>query len=399
MIAVEGKREFVDFFRSATGHERPYEWQIKAACCGLPDLLAIPTGLGKTEGAILAWAWRRLHLGLKEPLHLVYCLPMRCLVSQTVERVRLWFENLAVRDQALPSVLVNKVMGGAVDEEWAQNPDRPWVLIGTQDQLLSRALNRGYSMNRFDWPVHSGLLNQDCHWIVDETQLMGPGLWTTSQLDWMRRKRFSELKPCRTTWMSATVGTAFLETTDRKADGLDTFKPFDPLLGEDPSCELRRRRSAGREVNWITPLTGKGAPGFHEQVAQRAREEHSAGTLTLIISNTVKMAQHVFRSIPEDGPPKILLTSRFRACDRRTAEQTLSAFEARRSKSPNGKIDGDPGLICVSTQVVEAGLDVSAHRLWSELAPWASVIQRLGRLNRDGRDEELCGKLGDDGMR
>jgi CRISPR-associated endonuclease/helicase Cas3 len=113
--------------------------------------------------------------------------------------------------------------------------------------------------------------------------------------------------------------------------------------------------------------------------------------LTLIISNTVKMAQHIFRSVPEDGPPKILLTSRFRACDRRTAEQQLSAFEARRSKSPNGNIDGDPGLICASTQVVEAGLDISAHRLWSELAPWASVIQRLGRLNRDGRDEDAIG--------
>src|SRR5207248_749136 len=75
-----------------------------------------------------------------------------------------------------------------------------------------------------------------------------------------------------------------------------------------------------------------------------------------------------------------------RACDRQKAEQQLIEFEMRRRKSSNGRIDGDPGLICVSTQVVEAGVDVSAHRLWSEIAPWPSVIQRLGRLNRDGRD-------------
>ncbi len=49
---------------------------------------------------------------------------------------------------------------------------------------------------------------------------MGPGLWTTSQLDWMRRKRFPSLKPCLTTWMSATVGTAFLSTTDRVREAL-----------------------------------------------------------------------------------------------------------------------------------------------------------------------------------
>jgi CRISPR-associated endonuclease/helicase Cas3 len=51
-------------------------------------------------------------------------------------------------------------------------------------------------MSRFDWPVHFGLLNQDCRWIVDEVQLMGPGLWATAQLDWMRRCRFSGLKSC-----------------------------------------------------------------------------------------------------------------------------------------------------------------------------------------------------------
>ena len=29
-------------------------------------------------------------------------------------------------------------------------------------------------------------------------------------------------------------------------------------------------------------------------------------------------------------------------------------------------------------------MDVSATRLWSEVAPWPSLVQRMGRLNRDG---------------
>jgi CRISPR-associated endonuclease/helicase Cas3 len=43
--------------------------------------------------------------------------------------------------------------------------------------------------------------------------------------------------------------------------------------------------------------------------------------------------------------------------------------------------------------VIEAGVDLSARRLWSEIAPWPSLIQRLGRLNRDGRlngDARAC---------
>lgn len=79
-------------------------------------------------------------------------------------------------------------MGGAIDDEWVGKPDRPWALAGTQDQLVSHTVSRGYTMSRFEWPVHVGLLNNDCRWLFDEVQLMGPGLWTTSQLNWMRRK-------------------------------------------------------------------------------------------------------------------------------------------------------------------------------------------------------------------
>lgn len=379
--------DYTDFFRQALGRHNiePFDWQFKVATQGLPEILAIPTGLGKTEGSVLAWAWRKLLLECDEPLHLVYCLPMRTLVHQTVERLTGCFARLKSNFN-LQEVPVHQIMGGAIDEDWACWPDRPWVLVGTQDQLLSRALNRGYAMSRFEWPVHFGLLNQDCHWIVDEVQLMGPGLWTTSQLDWMRRKRFASLKPCRTTWMSATLGVQFLQTTDRKNDGCDTAKPFDPGLESDSNQELERRRAARRSTKLYQPEAGKKAKPLAEQIASEAKAAHLPGTLTLIVCNTVKAAQDIFRKLGTDGTPKILLTSRFRRGDRDDHEKTLRKFEARRSATQTGRVEvGDPGLICISTQVVEAGLDISAHRLWTEHAPWPSLVQRLGRLNRDGK--------------
>lgn len=36
----------------------------------------------------------------------------------------------------------------------------------------------------------------------------------------------------------------------------------------------------------------------------------------------------------------------------------------------------------VATQAVEAGVDVSARVLITELAPWSSLVQRFGRCNR-----------------
>lgn len=375
---------FESFFSEVTEGFDPYEWQKQIARVGLPDVLPVPTGLGKTEGVVMAWAWRRLIVRTDEPMHLVICLPMRSLVTQTVDRIKKYFDVLRVKQGI--AVQVHQLMGGKVDEEWARWPDKPWVLVGTQDQLLSRALNRGYAMSRFEWPIHFGLLNQDCRWIIDEVQLMGPGLWTTAQLDWMRQKRFLSLKACRTTWMSATVGTGFLATVDRKRDGLGAVSErqleflleLKRSLDEDPNVQWWRE--AKRPVDWSQHATA-------EAIAGDVKKKHRAGTLSLVICNTVEMARGVFRALG-DTQFKILLTSRFRREDRARHERRLISFEATRRRHPGAAIPEHPGLICVSTQVVEAGVDVSAHQLWSELAPWPSILQRLGRLNRNGRDQE-----------
>jgi len=401
-MASEREASFRDFFEIATGGFTPYGWQVQVALDGLPDVLPVPTGLGKTEVA-LAWAWRLLVDMKPEPLHLVVCLPMRSLVTQTVQRLKASFDALEATKPGI-DVRVHQLMGGAVEDDWVRHPDKPWVLVGTQDQLLSRALNRGYAMSRFEWSVHFGLLNNDCRWIVDEVQLMGPGLWTTSQLDWMRRKRFPSLKPCLTTWMSATVGASFLSTTDRTREGLGEASPeqiafegkLTATLENDQNLEWWR--DAKRPVAWWQPTASDAKttdakeraatkPGavMPEALAKAVVEQHAAGTLSLVICNTVDMARDVFRALLSVGH-KVLLTARFRREDRARHEQRLLEFDTNRKA---GKLpEDDPGLICVSTQVVEAGVDISAHRLWTELAPWPSMLQRLGRLNRKGDDQD-----------
>ncbi len=393
---------FTEFFKSATGGFAPYGWQLQVALDGLPDVLPVPTGLGKTELA-LAWAWRLLVDKKSEPLHLVVCLPMRSLVTQTVQRLRAYFDALKTAKPEI-EVGVHQLMGGVIGEEWIRRPDTPWVLVGTQDQLLSRALNRGYAMSRFEWPVHFGLLNNDCRWIVDEVQLMGPGLWTTSQLDWMRRKRFASLKPCLTTWMSATVGTSFLRTTDRTREGLGEASPEQLVFEGKLTTTLKNDqnlqwwRDAKRPVEWWQPpasdaktvsakkrgIAKFGAVTPEAAIAKAVTEKHAAGTLSLVICNTVDTARDVFRALALVDH-KVLLTSRFRREDRARHEQRLLVFDTNRKAADLPK--DDPGLICVSTQVVEAGVDISAHLLWTELAPWPSMLQRLGRLNRKGDDQ------------
>ncbi|MGH8017412.1 MAG: DEAD/DEAH box helicase [Opitutaceae bacterium] len=199
---------FDTFFRAATATatnpegNTPYDYQRRLAC-GEPGrtangacesrLIDIPTGLGKTAAVMLAWLWNRVAQQNPDwPRRLVYCLPMRTLVEQTQDEVAKWIENTLANsaDLGLPPEAISDLrwldehspvvlMGGEELEdarrEWDIHPEKPAILIGTQDMLLSRALNRGYGMNRARWPMHFGLLNNDCLWVLDETQLMGVG--------------------------------------------------------------------------------------------------------------------------------------------------------------------------------------------------------------------------------
>ena len=398
---------FDHVFFEATGFRR-HEYQLRLACgeCGERSeeewqsgsskcesmLIEIPTGFGKTSAVVLAWLWNRVFKQRDDwPRRLVYCLPMRTLVEQTHRNVGQWLDSLGVTGE----VCVHVLMGGEDVSDWDLHPERDAILIGTQDMLLSRALNRGYGMSRYRWPMHFGLLNNDCLWVMDEVQLMGPGLWTSAQLDWMRRDRFKSLKPCTTWWMSATMRPRFLETPDRNNGKLPAPKRVS--LGErdrthkilqarrpcklwKPTDSIRRARKKGSADNKL--------PAFASALAKAVTDEHQEASLSLVICNTVSVAQQIHAAIKNsyiDTSEVVLLTSRFRGKDREENQDKLLAFEAARRRATTDGAVSVPGLICVSTQVIEAGFDISSRRLWSEIAPWPSMVQRLGRLNRDGR--------------
>ena len=74
---------------------------------------------------------------------------------------------------------VHVLMGGVDADGWLESPERPAVLVGTQDMLLSRALMRGYASSRALWPMEFALLHEDAQWVFDEVQLMGAGRATS----------------------------------------------------------------------------------------------------------------------------------------------------------------------------------------------------------------------------
>ncbi len=388
------------FFQTATtqsGAEPrlPYDYQkrlagddLGRACDSL--LIDIPTGLGKTAAVVLAWLWNRV--GHPDEAHratwprrLVYCLPMRTLVEQTRDETRAWVDRLAqaglFAQKAKPRVVV--LMGGEdLDRdarEWDIHPEADAILIGTQDMLLSRALNRGYSMSRYRWPIQFALLNNDALWIFDELQLMGVSVETSAQLNAFRRK-LGLARDGHSWWMSATLDSKRLRTVDHApfAAALATLE----LSTEEKEAKPVKHRI--RSLKKLRPvaslaLSKSTEKPYEKQLVDFILSAHQTGTFTLVIVNRVPRAREVFhllrnatRKQPDSARPELALVhSRFRSGDR--AKHT--AILADRAITHK---------IVIATQAVEAGVDVSAKTLVTELAPWSSLVQRFGRCNRAG---------------
>lgn len=367
--------DFRTFFREATGND-PFPYQASLAeSQSFPEFVRVPTGAGKTAAAVLAWLYRRrLHPSPEvrgtTPRRLVYCLPMRVLVEQTLRSAREWLRNIGLAQE----VEVHQLMGGSVERDWVRFPERDAILVGTMDMLLSRALNRGFAESRFRWPIDFGLINNDTLWVLDEVQLMGNGLNTSAQLDAFRRS-LGTARPTASLWMSATLAPGWLATADREApSGALELSDADRLT-ED----LRRRLEAPKVLRMAERASGA---KWVDSVVSAVEEAHVSGTLTLVVLNTVDRVLDLYRKLRQraerrrgEGPNLLLLHSRFRPPDR------WEKAEALRSPIP------PPGRIVVSTQVVEAGVDISAATLFTEVAPWESLVQRFGRCNRFGEVE------------
>ena len=274
-------RDFSSFFRTALKTEdEPFGYQTRLSKQDWPDLIEIPTGLGKTAAIVIAWLYKRHRNEPGTPRRLVYCLPMRTLVEQTVDNAKTWIDNLTEAgvygESNAPKVAV--LMGGKCDKGWDVDPVQDSLIVGTQDQLISRTLNRGYGISRFRWPIDFGLLNNDCLWVMDEVQLMGAGLSTTAQMEAFRRS-MGTILPCRSIWMSATIQPSWLNTID--------FKAYLPHITKLALSHEERQEETVRQRLKADKVLYKANCDLAKpvSVAKLVLEKHQPHSLTLVVLN------------------------------------------------------------------------------------------------------------------
>jgi len=336
---------------SLTGYE-PYPWQHRFAEWDGEQIAVVnlPTGTGKEFGATIPWLYGH-YQGFNVPNRLIYCLPTRSLVDQVYNNIYRLVEKASL------SIDVYCLKGGKLEQGYEDHLTRPAILVGTQDQLLSRALNRGYAVAWAQRPKHAAAMNNDCRWVLDETQLMGVGYSTAIKLHQLRQN-LDCIGQAELALMSATQNLEPLKNCSYTLYELHQDDYDHPYLSQ----KLKKSK----------PVEKKNVSST-EDIAKLAETKHQSGQLTLVVLNTVKRARDVAQGLEQitNEAPILVVHSRFLGFDRNRLQEKLYEFRG----------------IVVATQVVEAGVDLDASTLITELCPWSSFVQRVGRCGRTNVDQ------------
>ncbi len=334
---------------------RPYDYQLEVARTLLDGhniVLSAPTGSGKTWAALLPFVYAWVN-GTPLADRLLYCLPLRSLAHSLYESTCKALERVAQRfpDMQIPRVTVQT--GARKDDPFLQGE----IIFTTIDQVLSSYLLAPLSIPKKLSNINSGALVGSLV-VLDEIHLLDGQRALKTSLEMVDRLQHMSQFMCMTATLSQPAQQQLAKMLKAKHVALtpDEVKQL-------PSHRQKERRY----YMHLTPLTGEAVVAAHKN-------------RSIIICNSVGRAQEIFQEITHllgDSETQIfLLHNRFFAADRERIEAQLDVYFGPQATRGNA--------ILVATQVVEAGLDISADQLHSELAPINSLVQRAGRCARYG---------------
>lgn len=392
--------DFDDFFRAIHGH-RPFPWQKAlveglAECDTWPDVLDLPTGVGKTaalDAAVFHLALRADMPG-KAALRIAFVVDRRLVVDDAFTRAERIAKALcdplsevadghdivgevARRLQQLagdgaPALVARRLRGGApLEPDWARTPTQPTILCSTVDQVGSRLLFRGYGVSDRMKPVHAGLLGVDSLILLDEAHLSEPFRQTLEAVRSIGGTKLHRVL------LSATPG----ETAARNFS----------LLPEDRNHpELKKRIEARKPASLMVVRGGSVADAFATvacETMKRLKEQDPSPPAVGIVVNRVALARDTFERVRErlnesdsDGTDVILMIGRSRDVDRDRIVEALAPFRTGSKSRGNAN-----PLFVIATQCLEVGVDLDLDGLVTQAAPLDALRQRFGRLNRAGR--------------
>lgn len=311
-------------------------------------IIEAPTGVGKTFAALRL----ALEIAKNENKHtIITALPFTSIIDQTHAEYQKIFED----DILLKYHHLTDNKGYVGDTEQDQNLQKndyiasTWavdnVIVTTFNQLFYTVFsNTNRDLLKF-WRLENSVI------ILDEIQSI-PRVLLKDVAETL--KFLSEAYNIHFVLMSATI---------------PAIKEF---FGQESYIELLNSEEYYQDNKRYT-IIPKFNMDYGELKEQISRKSQTQSVLCVV--NTKKLASKIYADLSEQGVQNLFLLS----------TNLIPKHRKRRIEEIKQKLKDGVKVVLVSTQMVEAGVDLDFDTGFREFAPFGSIIQTAGRINRNDR--------------
>ncbi len=297
-------------------------------------VVVAPTGSGKTEAALL-WG------GASK---LFYTLPLKVAINCIFHRIQSdigYSSAQLLHSDSFYALLDKKEEQSSLEQMLLSKELTAPLLVTTADQILKTAfLYNGYEKLL--------VAQRKAHVVVDEIQMYAPQTIATMLCS---LKQVIQLDG-KIAIMTATFPHFLLDIMQNKLNMQITFQSF---VGQ---YAYRHR------LKWVP------SDFDTDRILKSAKDKR-----VLIIVNTIKKAQAIYAQLNVQENTHIF-HARFIKKDRALLEEQILAF------APNDNKRQKKCGIWITTQIVEASLDVDFDEIHTSMCSMDSLLQRMGRCYR-----------------
>jgi CRISPR-associated endonuclease/helicase Cas3 len=361
---INPRKDQID--RQRKPDKKPFEWNdFQSDCDGLPSraLLLAPCGSGKT---LAAWRWIAAR-AKRQPIHrAIFLYPTRATAKEGFRDYVSWAPEAALMhataEYDLDDMFTNEDDPRHANKYEAER--RLFALGFWPKTVFSATVDQFLAFMQYSYSAVCMLpVLADSVVVIDEVHSFDPKMFSAL-------KRFLQCFDVPVLCMTATLTQIRQEQLENEC-GLKVYDKKPGKLGD--TARMPRYK--------LTVVASRNA------AAKRVADALAEGRRVLWVVNTVARCHEVLKLFVNDFDPKSEISqlatrdgypvycyhSRFRLDDRRQRHEDIVT-----NMKP-----GQPVSLGITTQVCEMSLDLDVDLLVTEYCPVSSLIQRLGRCNRE----------------
>ena len=411
---------FDEWYQAVNGRA-PFPWQARLANQVAdngewPELVGIPTGLGKTACVDIA-VWALAHQAdlspgdRTAPTRIWWVVNRRLLVDDThrhalriaallanpenppdavIDAEPLTVDGITGKAAAAVQAVADRLrsiaaggpplralrLRGGDPHNRPDTPAQPAVICSTIPMYGSRVLFRGYGSSRTMRPIDAALAGTDSLVLLDEAHLAQP---LRTLLETISGGGFGAGEEQALPGQRAGAAVAALTAT-----GSSISSRFELDDDDLKNATIKERLAAPKPLSIQQHPGGDPAKAIVSAVSGLLGSPDTiAGAGILVFANTPKTALAIAKALRSRRDCDVrVATGRIRGAE---VAETVAAISDRLRAGQLTAEGGRNHFVVVATQTLEVGADLDADYLITEACGARALTQRLGRLNRLGK--------------